>query len=1427
MICQKACSNEVLGTTLFNDLFAVIKIKDNGTYYFEDVQFFKEIYGSAQIEENNEVTTEQRRINPNDMDMQGVSKTVWEYYYASKEEELLDKESLEYDYVGEAEWGDVTPVYNAYEKTATIEASQSNRFNILQDIAEKFQCWVRFIIEHNEDGSIKEDNEGNLCKYVTLLRENGEHTGVNFNYGVDLQGVKRNLKSSNIATKTIVLQNNNEFGQNGFCTIARSPWNYTKENVIYNFDYYIDQGLLDEEQLNKDLYEAPNGYFYILHENNEAYDEITDIIIKKNTEYNRVFSSRALYSQYLTSAEKQRTQIQNNLMRLANANSWENTLSYAKTHSDNTKVQTLLNSYYSILKDVEKYQDSCDALDRSLEILDQELTDLESEQAEYLRTTEMAHAAFYRKYSRFIQEGVWNSEDYYDDSKYYLDAVSVAYESSRPQIEYDISIVRLSDLDEYSSKMFDLGDICTVQDIKYFGYQADGITPHKEEVFISEITSFFDTPDKDTFKVQNYKSNFDDLFQRITATTQSLQFSEGKYARAAGALNSNGTIKYSVLQDTFDKNKDLVMGSLNDSVLIDNRGITVTNADGGVGQVRITSGGIFVTEDGGATWKNAVRGDGISADVLTAGQINTEQISIYGSDAPSFIWDDKGISAYLINAGTGATDLSQYVRFDKYGLYGISGNDNFAPQSENDIYNNASFGLTWNRFFMKNSSETGNIEISSDNDILVHGVSGNQLIDRVRIGHLQYTNDDDEDVDDYGILIYDEENNPVFWADSNGVKISGNVHIGDFTAGEIVSTASSAVTIANNAAAAAASASALAGSKNTVYYTTASASPSGSFQDGDVWIQTQTSSSTQDGIAGSRLMYLYENNQWNQVKFGTGSLVAGTVVADLIAGNAITAGKIDTGAVTAEQIAAHTITVDELDMGSINASQSIKVGAFSTSLTNSLASNEQLIYIQATSAASPPSAFPPSATSSSSYWITNSGESVVGTASPTWTLKHPTYSSAYPVTYVAKQKISVDGIISCTTPLRDDSTTVIDGGNITTGSIDAARITTGKLNANYIKLGGKMDVFKTATSADVGGNLGYISDISYYVNQNSISENFVFESGTINSSGNDTTGNYSYRSKNYLPVSGGNALTITFVSPITEVLINEYKETTSSDGTTMPHITQSTLNAPDTITLDSNTTHIRCAVVYNGQHQIFSSSVSRLVNISPSISTTITSTGIGLLNDQSDNDSPLLRLIQSSNEEAGLYEFIEKYNGYWFNKYSATLQNGLFSLSPNTKFGLPPGQLYGYLKDGTYIPWFTTFWTNTTPGSGFESHDESNPIVTVPNLSLYDYIIVEICYNNKVPSNPSDWSGVDTRRCTIFKNTSVTSQQAWTEHFMANLTWYDSGKILAVYRSFWVVNNTKICCNTGTWTSPSSTSDSKNYAIPTRIMGIMGSVKEV
>jgi len=82
-------------------------------------------------------------------------------------------------------------------------------------------------------------------KTVTLVDYIGTDLGWSFEYGIDLRTIRRTIISDNLTTKVLVLPNDNEFGKNGFCTIARSNLNYTKENFILDFGYYINQGLLD------------------------------------------------------------------------------------------------------------------------------------------------------------------------------------------------------------------------------------------------------------------------------------------------------------------------------------------------------------------------------------------------------------------------------------------------------------------------------------------------------------------------------------------------------------------------------------------------------------------------------------------------------------------------------------------------------------------------------------------------------------------------------------------------------------------------------------------------------------------------------------------------------------------------------------------------------------------------------------------------------------------------------------------------------------------------------------------------------------------------------------------------------------------------------------------------------------------------------
>lgn len=77
-------------------------------------------------------------------------------------------------------------------------------------------------------------------------------------------------------------------------------------------------------------------------------------------------------------------------------------------------------------------------------------------------------------------------------------------------------------------------------------------------------------------------------------------------------------------------------------------------------------------------------------------------------------------------------------------------------------------------------------------------------------------------------------------------------------------------------------------------------------------------------------------------------------------------------------------------------------------------------------------------------WVTEGGN-----VQNTWTVTRPTYSSSYPVLYIAYQRQTMEqkGTLTCfcTPPVQDETTTVIDGGHITVGKIDAGMIRAGIL----------------------------------------------------------------------------------------------------------------------------------------------------------------------------------------------------------------------------------------------------------------------------------------------------------------------------------------------------------------------------------------------
>ena len=118
--------------------------------------------------------------------------------------------------------------------------------------------------------------------------------------------------------------------------------------------------------------------------------------------------------------------------------------------------------------------------------------------------------------------------------------------------------------------------------------------------------------------------------------------------------------------------------------------------------------------------------------------------------------------------------------------------------------------------------------------------------------------------------------------------------------------------------------------------------------------------------------------------------------------------------------------------------------ATNTSVANTYAAKTaavkrtQRIYYQSNSTTAPGT--PGTA---SSNWVTDN----TGNAG-TWTKKRMSYSSTNKYIWTCEQSETVSGTVSYTTVLLDDSTTVIDGGNIITGTVTANALNASDINAS-------------------------------------------------------------------------------------------------------------------------------------------------------------------------------------------------------------------------------------------------------------------------------------------------------------------------------------------------------------------------------------------
>ena len=703
---------------------------------------------------------------------------------------------------------DLVPVYSEYQndtnfiqqyndgadqftKVRSISAKESNRFNLIQDLCETFECWMRIRVNRNnttgqiyygKDLEWKDENEETIpCPVDELFRQQkfvyfkesvGNINQIGFRYGVNSKSIQRTIDSAAIVSKMIVKDNANEFAPNGFCSIAQATENPTGENFLISFDHYVRHKLLNFNVVTNDLYTDVDGYL-------GYYKKLKQLNAQRNTNIDiqsgllaDMANYESIYTTYKTSYDSALEEVTIVEMDTYRYLTLDTTVQrdYAATVAPlingDRKDDTKLNSYYVKWCQCQNVIAQHKPLYEKAKFNFDQATNQFNAISEYLKKLAEQKRAlnlqFYKKYSRFIQEGSWIKEDYVDHNLYFLDAESTLHTSSQPKVTYNISVIDVKPLSEqegyedFKHYDFQIGDKSYIEDVEFFGWSLkDTTSPYREEIIISEIINELDVPEKNQIKVQNYKTQFEDLFSRITASTQQAEFHTGEYARAASVVETDGTIVLDTLQNSFANNALKLSNARDQSVVWDESGITTISLSNPSEMVRIISGGIFLSTDGGESWKTGVTGSGINTSYLTAGQINTNEIYIMNGNNPAFRWDEKGLAAYWAENTTYNTN--RFVRFDHNGLYGILDGDEEWTGNVDEIHNSASFALTWKGFSLKN--DDGSVRISTDRDIQV--LQGES--ERIRIGRLL-----NGDSTNYGIRIKNAQGNTVMETDDNG-----------------------------------------------------------------------------------------------------------------------------------------------------------------------------------------------------------------------------------------------------------------------------------------------------------------------------------------------------------------------------------------------------------------------------------------------------------------------------------------------------------------------------------------------------------------------------------------------------------------------------------------------------------------------------------
>jgi len=489
------------------------------------------------------------------------------------------------------------------EKIRTLKANgNTNRYELIQQMAEIFGGFPRF------------DSQNKLVYFNNDPRVD---KGVVFKYGKNIKTYSIISSTKELATKIWVEGGENDLG---ITYIDEATDNTLGEPYILNFDYFIEKGLINAtQQLAITNFEINIGII-----NSNIKTTLSDLTTKNDSLFAKETSLEFKITSK-TAKEASKTSLTN--IR----NSTTNT----------TTRETLQSQINSLTTEINTLASEISTLNSEISTLEGEISALESTYNGYISSKNSEIQTLEDSVGDFIREKLYKNENYTDADALYADAVRVAELASYPQYEETISLLDLSKLTGYELEEFDEYTKVEIQ-VDPLGLVSEGQ--------IREIIRVLDDPRSTTCTVSTFISNFEDYMSKSFTSSNELQLMKETYNRSNG-LNPDGTVNGDFLQEALNK-ASFLFNADSSSYIDPIKGFISVDADNPDRLVKVNSAGIAISEDGGDTWGLALTWDGLVAEKVKAGSIDTKYVKIYNSDdgdiesGGGFYIDGTGLRAY-------------------------------------------------------------------------------------------------------------------------------------------------------------------------------------------------------------------------------------------------------------------------------------------------------------------------------------------------------------------------------------------------------------------------------------------------------------------------------------------------------------------------------------------------------------------------------------------------------------------------------------------------------------------------------------------------------------------------------------------------------------------------------------------------------------